>query len=133
MTSAGSPIDAAIVVRNCPTMLRTMLDEQLLIADASRRPVEVVVWPSTKAAFRELVFPAVPVRRDEFLRTVVEDLCNFGRLPHGVPVWAFSGSATDLSEREQSIGRGGGLLAAVTSLFIEPRPRPRARSGGTRR
>ncbi len=89
MTSAGTLIDAAIVVRNGPAVLRAMLDEQLLIADASGRPSDVVVWPGTKSAFRDLSFPAVTVRRDEFLRTVVEDLCDFGQLPHGSPARAF--------------------------------------------
>ena len=89
MTSAGTLIDAAIVVRNGPTVLRAMLDEQLLIAEASRRPSEVVVWPGTKSAFRDLSFPSVTVRRDEFLRTVVEDLCDFGQLPHGAPARAW--------------------------------------------
>lgn len=89
MTSGGTLIDAAIVVRNGPAVLRAMLDEQLLVTETARRPAEIVVWPGTKSAFRDVSFPSVIVRRDEFLRVVVEDLCDFGQLPHGAPARAF--------------------------------------------
>ncbi len=88
MTSSGRLLDVAIVERHGPFLLRVMLDEQLMLAKEQERPCEVVVWPSVAAAFRTMRFPAVIVEKAMFLKTVVEDQCDFGHLPHGVPARA---------------------------------------------
>jgi len=86
MTSGGTLVDTAIVTGHGPTVLRRMLDEQLARVEADRRPSHVRVWPSVKAAFRDLSFPTVEVEKDLFLKVVVEDQCSFGHLPHDAPV-----------------------------------------------
>jgi hypothetical protein len=88
MTSGGTLLDAAIVSARGPALLRQMLDAQLLRAKADARPGRVTVWPSAAKPFRELAFPRVEVRKDEFLKVVVEDQCSFGHLPEGLPVRA---------------------------------------------
>ncbi len=88
MTSSGTLLDAAIVDRNGPTLLRTMLDELTFIAPSGERPTELLVWPAVKSAFKELEFPRVEVLKDEFLRIVVDDHADAGHLPHGLPVRA---------------------------------------------
>ena len=86
MESGGSLLDVAIVGAKGPALLRKMFETQLLRVGASKRPTRVTVWPSVKKAFADLAFPTLEVRKDEFLRVVVEDQCSFGHLPGGLPV-----------------------------------------------
>mgnify|MGYP000238488656 CR=1 FL=1 len=88
MAPGGMLVDTAIVSARGPALLRRMLDAQLLHVEGHKRPTRVTVWPSVEKAFRDLSFPQVEVRKDEFLEVVVEDQCSFGHLPHGVPVRA---------------------------------------------
>lgn len=88
MTSGGTLLDVAVVSGKGPTLLRRMLDEQLQRRDTSERPSKITVWPSVKASFRDMSFPVVETRKDEFLKVVVEDQCSFGHLPHDAPVRA---------------------------------------------
>jgi hypothetical protein len=83
---SGSLVGAAIVEGHGPTVLRELLDEQLLRTEAAQRPNELVVWPSVRAAFHGLEFPTVIVEQDGFLSVVVEDLADFGRIPGDLPV-----------------------------------------------
>jgi hypothetical protein len=83
---SGSLVGAAIVEGHGPTVLRELLDEQLLRTEAARRPNELVVWPSVRAAVRGLEYPTVTVEHDGFLSVVVEDLADFGQIPGGLPV-----------------------------------------------
>lgn len=88
MTSCGRLLDVAVVSGKGPAVLRRMLDEQLQRRDTSERPSKITVWPSVKAAFRDVSFPVVETNKDEFLKVVVEDHCDFGHLPHDAPVRA---------------------------------------------
>ena len=88
MAPVGTLLDVAIVSARGPAVLRQMLDAQLLRADAHARPSKITVWPSVEKAFRDLSFPEVEVRKDAFLKVVVEDQCSFGHLPHGARVCA---------------------------------------------
>lgn len=88
MTSGGMLLDVAVVSGEGPALLRRMFDEQLQRRDTGERPSKITVWPSVKAAFQDVSFPAVEANKDEFLRIVVEDQCDFGHLPHAAPVRA---------------------------------------------
>ncbi|PRP94593.1 hypothetical protein [Enhygromyxa salina] len=83
---SGSIVAAAIVEGHGPTVLRELLEEQLSRTEAPQRPGEVVVWPSVRAAFRGLEYPAVIVEHDSFLTVVIEDHVDFGKIPGALPV-----------------------------------------------
>jgi hypothetical protein len=83
---SGSLVGAAIVEGHGPTVLRELLDEQLLQTEPDQRPNELVVWPSVRAAFHGLEYPTVSFERDRFLTVVVEDLADFGQIPAGLRV-----------------------------------------------
>lgn len=84
ITHDGTLIDACIVRGHGPTLLRDLLDEVLALAPPEERATELVVWPAVAKAFADLEFPQVEVRRDEFLRIVVEDLADAGQVPQGL-------------------------------------------------
>jgi len=88
ITRGGMLLDVAVVSSQGPALLRRMLDEQLQRRDTNERPTNITVWPSVKAAFRDMSFPVVETRKDEFLRVVVEDQCDCGHLPSAAPVRA---------------------------------------------
>lgn len=70
-TDAGELIDLAIVERNGSAVLRAMLDEALLLADAFEPPCEVEVQPRVMTAFFDMAFPKVFVGKAERLESVV--------------------------------------------------------------
>lgn len=88
MTSAGTLLDIAVVSGKGPALLRRMLDEQLQQRGTRERPSKITVWPSVKAAFRDVSFPVVETSKDELLKVVVDDQCDCGHLPHAAPVRA---------------------------------------------
>jgi hypothetical protein len=84
--SSGSVVAAAIVDGHGPTVLRELFEERLAQTESGKRPGELVVWPSVRAAFRGLEYPAVLVERDTFLTVVIEDQADCGWIPGGLPV-----------------------------------------------
>ena len=86
ITSSGSLVGAAIVDGHGPTVLRDLLTDLLAQAPADMRPTQLVVWPSARAAFRQVEYPPVSIERDEFLSIVIEDLADCGRIPAELPV-----------------------------------------------
>ena len=86
ITSCGSLIGAAIVDGHGPTVLRELLTELLAEAPADKRPTQLTVWPSVRAAFRQVEYPPVHVERDEFLSVVIDDEVDAGQIPGRLPV-----------------------------------------------
>jgi hypothetical protein len=81
MTSSGNVLGAAIVEAKGPAVLRQLFDELMESKASEELPARVIVWPSARAAFRDVVHPPVTVERNEFLRVVIEDQASFGRYP----------------------------------------------------
>lgn len=78
ITRAGQVLGAAIVEGHGPSLLREMLAELLARTDAQHRPSKVVVWPSVRAAFRDMEFPPVTVDKEMFLSVVIGDHADVG-------------------------------------------------------
>lgn len=81
ITRSGDVLDAVIVEGHGPSVLRELFCELLARAGAHRGPAEVVVWPSARAAFRDLQYPEIRVERDLFLSVVIEDQADAGFIP----------------------------------------------------
>jgi hypothetical protein len=81
ITSCGSLVGAAIVDGHGPTVLRELLTDLLTQAPEDRRPTQLVVWPSVRAAFRRFEYPPVSVEQDQFLSVVIGDEVDCGYIP----------------------------------------------------
>lgn len=85
ITSGGVVLEAADVDGHGPTVLREMLNELLATTTEDKRPGRITVWPSVRAAFRDIEYPHVVVERDRFLTVVIEDDADAG-FPWGLSV-----------------------------------------------
>lgn len=87
MTHELSLACAAIVEGNGNAVLRQLLDEEIARLPPERRPTELVVWPSAKAAVRGSSLP-VTIQKNEFVRVILDDMSCAGTLRREIPVRA---------------------------------------------
>ena len=86
ISSRGDVLDAAIVEAKGPVVLRQMLDALMKSQPAHELPTRLVVWPTARAAFRDLIYPPVTVERNLFLKIVFEDRADAGFFPGDLEV-----------------------------------------------
>ena len=86
ITGSGHVLKAAIVESKAPSVLRQLFDELMKSEPPQKLPTQLVVWPVARAAFRDVVYPPVIVKKDMFFKVVIEDQGDFGRFPGELPV-----------------------------------------------
>lgn len=86
ITASGHLLRAAIVEAKGPAVLRQLFDELMEGLSSEELPTRLIVWPTARAAFRDVVYPPVTVEKNEFLRVVVEDQADAGRIPGNLEV-----------------------------------------------
>lgn len=86
ITASGHLLTAAIVEAKGPAVLRQLFSELMERLPSEELPTRVVVWPTARAAFRDVVYPPVTVEKNEFLRVVVEDQADAGMIPGNLEV-----------------------------------------------